>query len=89
MSQETQWFQDHGLDDQHERCYWRRIGFILTAALALAVILAPLVGCATQEKKEEPRNEVCSFQLLGQTSSGMPVVAMTCVPPEAFAAAQK
>lgn len=86
MANDSEWFQGNVAEEQHERCYWRRIGFLIFTALALAAIFAPLMGCAT---KEGPRQEVCSFQLLGQTSSGLPVVALTCVSPESFAESQK
>lgn len=69
-----------------ERCFWRKVGYAIFIGFALAVILGPLVGCAT---KEGPRNEVCMFRLLGNTQDGMPVVATTCVSPEAFAESQK
>lgn len=59
----------------------------LAAILTLIFILAGLSGCATT--KEGPRQEVCRFQLLGQTTSGLPVVATLCVTPEQFAESQK
>ena len=33
-------------DEAYARCYWRRIGFVIFAALALAVILFPLIAKA-------------------------------------------
>ena len=83
MSQETEWFEGK----RYQRpiilpliCW---IGFVL----GLIFLLAGLSGCATTT--EGPRQEVCMFQLLGQTSNGMPVVALSCVTPEAFAESQK
>ena len=43
----TEWFEGRSVDEQkHERCFWRRVGFVIFAALALAMLLAPLGGCA-------------------------------------------
>jgi hypothetical protein len=89
MSQETNWFQDYDGEKETpaERCFWRKVGFSIFIGISLALILGPLYGCSTT--KEGPRNEVCMFRLLGNTSDGMPVVATTCVTPEAFAESQK
>lgn len=37
MAEETDWFAEQA---QHERCYWRRVGFVIF--LALALVLLPL-----------------------------------------------
>lgn len=82
--QETEWFE--GLRDPMERCYWRRIGFLIFAALALAVIFGPLMGCATQKEADV---KVCYMKLMGSTEEGYSVVAQHCVSAEEFQAAQK
>lgn len=91
MSQNTRWFHDLTTDEaKHERCYWLRIGLSLFVFLALAVILSPLVGCATQPKPEDGTwNRVCYERPLGQTEEGHLVVLHSCVTIEAFKAAQK
>ena len=80
MSQETEYFQGRSTDEDHERCYRRRIGFMLFALFALALILAPLVGCATPE--EQVWQRVCYEQLLGQDERGLYVVRHFCVKEE-------
>lgn len=87
MSEDTNWFAGVN-DDQYERCYWRRIGFIIFATLALALIFAPLMGCATKETPAN-RTEVCFMSMMGQTEEGYSVVATHCMTPEAFKAQQK
>ena len=90
MSQETEWFQEQ--EEAHERCYWRRVGFGLFIVIALAIIFAPLYGCATEptaSPKSGPLLQVCEVQVLGQSSSGLPVVAMACESPEEFQKAQQ
>ena len=71
-----------------ERCFWRKVGFAVFIGISLALLLGPLYGCATT-KEETADVRVCAFQLLGQTGSGLPVVKMQCVTPEAFAESQK
>lgn len=83
---DQEWFEGDSLD-RMERCYWRRIGFLIFAALALAVIFLPLMGCAT--KISDGRTEVCFLQPLGQTEEGYTVVASHCMTPEAFKASQR
>jgi hypothetical protein len=82
MASDSEWFQGHVVQDDCETImpmpFW---------ALILGALIVCLQGCATT--KEGPRNEVCMFRLLGNTSDGMPVVATTCVSPEAFAESQK
>jgi hypothetical protein len=88
MSVLTEWFQGHQVDErerEHERAYWSRIGMELACAVAAGLILAGLPGCASPS----PRSEVCTMQLLGQTEARVPVVAMHCITPEAFAESQK
>lgn len=86
---ETEWFHDREVDEAHERCYWRRVGFGLFIVIALAFIFAPLYGCATEPPKSGPRMEVCEVQVLGQSDAGLPVVAMACESPEEFQKAQQ
>lgn len=71
-------------EDAMERCYWRRVGFVIFAAIALALILSPLGGCSTA-----PVQQVCFVKRLGNTEAGMVVVAQTCMSPEQFAETQK
>ena len=80
MSQETEWFIE---EEKFTHCYWRRIGFLVFFVLALAIILAPLAGCATAEP------QVCFVKPMGATEDGSWVVAQMCMTPEAFAASQK
>jgi hypothetical protein len=86
MNEYKQEFFPRPDDSMHDRCYWRRVGFGLFIAIALAVIFAPLYGCAT-EKKPDP--QVCYLKLLGNTEEGFSVVLQQCVTPEEFRAAQK
>lgn len=72
-------------EKQQVRCYWRRVGFSIFAAIALALILVPLLtGCATTD---EPK--VCYLGLMGQTEQGMVVVMQHCMSQEQFKAAQQ
>lgn len=50
------------------------------------LLMAGLSGCASSPS---PRSEVCFLRILGSTENGMPVVAQTCMTPEAFAESQK
>lgn len=53
-SEGRSWSLFHPDEEAHERCYWRRIGFLLFAAAAAAIILLPMLlgGCAaTIERK--------------------------------------
>jgi hypothetical protein len=86
MSQETNWFEQYGLGDAHERCYWRRVAGVIIGAILLALLLGPMFGCASSPS---PRSEVCAMRLLGATQDGVSVVAVQCVTPEQFAESQK
>lgn len=66
--------------EQHERAYWRRIGFVLFFALAIALLLIPLGGCATTE--EEIWQRVCYEQLMGKSEEGLLVVRHFCIKEE-------
>jgi len=50
------WSLFHGDEEAMERCYWRRVGFVMFAAVALAVIILPLLlgGCATITPPPQP-----------------------------------
>lgn len=72
-------------DEKLERCYWRRIGFVIFAAIVLAMIFAPLMVCASVE----PDAKVCYVKVLGATGDGTAVVVQHCMTPEAFEASQK
>lgn len=86
MGHETEWFSGDSVEKAHVRCYWRRIGFAVFAALAAALLLFPLLtGCASAE----PEKRVCFVQRLGMTEEGLTVVAQLCMTPEAFAETQK
>lgn len=65
----TEWFEGLSTDEARmERCYWRRVGLVITLAGLAAVLLAPLVACSsappvperflTAEQDAEMRN-VC------------------------------
>lgn len=88
---DTPWFHDRSVDELHERCYWRRVGFGVFLALVVLMILGPfLAGCAANpEKKAEPKLAICYMKLMGQTDSGVTVVMQACQSPEAFAESQK
>jgi hypothetical protein len=83
---DTEWFEGQ-TDERLERCYWRRVGFAIFLGICLAIIFAPLYGCATEKKADDPR--VCYLKLLGNTEEGFSVVLQQCVTPEEFRAAQK
>lgn len=87
MSALTNWFEGRSVDEHYQRCDWTRIVLEIGCAVIAGILLAGLPGCATTE--EGPRASVCTFQLVGQTSSGLPVVITTCVTPEQFAESQK
>lgn len=78
------WSEWEDEDRRYERCYWRRVGFVIFAAACLAVILLPVMGCATARDAE-----VCFMRIMGQTEDGTTVVAQQCMTPEAFAESQK
>jgi hypothetical protein len=43
MSADQEWFEGRSTDDeQHERCYWRRVGFAIFLGIALALVSVPL-----------------------------------------------
>lgn len=85
MGSETEWFEAKDRV-QYERCYWRRVGFAVFFAIAMGLILLPLLsGCASAE----PENRICFMQFLGKTESGWTVAATQCMTPEAFAESQK
>lgn len=87
---DTEYFEGRSAEDRQPRT-WKEIAWEIFCTACwgafIGCVLATLPGCAMT--KEGPRVEVCRFQLLGQTSDGMPVVATTCVSPEAFAESQK
>ena len=83
---DTEWFYGRS-DDRHERCYWRRVGFVLFLAFAAALLLGPLMGCATEAPS--PVAQVCYMRALGQTEDGHMVVLQACQSPEEFQAGQK
>ena len=87
MSQETEWFEEYEspkLGTILPKWFW-------TAAIAVAFggIFLALPGCATESPKSGPESKVCMVQILGQTDSGVPVAALTCVSPEEFAKSQQ
>ena len=84
MSQETEWFEGK----RYQRPIILPLLCWIGVVLVVIFLLAGLSGCATT-KEETADVRVCAFQLLGQTGSGMPVVKMMCVTPEAFAESQK
>ena len=84
---ETNWFEDRSVDEQQlERCYWRRVGFVIFLAIAFALILGPLMGCATAE---EVTAQVCYMRHIGKTEDGYTIVLQACQSPESFAASQQ
>lgn len=68
-----------------ERCFWREVACALLIGATLAVILGPMVGCATME----PESRVCFMKLMGRTEGGLSVVATHCMTQEQFAESQK
>lgn len=40
----TEWFEGRSIDEQLERCYWRRVGFVVVFAAILAALLFPLLA---------------------------------------------
>lgn len=85
MSQETEWFEGKR---EHPRPIILPLICWIGVVLVVIFLLAGLSGCATT-KEETADVRVCAFQLIGQTGSGLPVVKMQCVSPEAFAESQK
>lgn len=75
-------------EQKQQRCYWRRVGFSIFLAIAVVVVLVPmLTSCATTST--EPETKICYLQVIGKTSEGYTVVAQQCLTPEAFAESQK
>ncbi len=67
--------------DEYERCYWRRVAVVILLALALAMLLGALPGCAAPDAVT---TSVCYLSPLGQTEEGYAVVLQACQSPEAF-----
>jgi hypothetical protein len=43
----TEWFEGRSVDEQKmERCYWRRVGFVVFLAVLMALVLLPLQAYA-------------------------------------------
>jgi hypothetical protein len=63
MSRDKEWFYGACADERlMERCYWRRIGFVIFAAIAIGMLLLSLGGCAedrwlTKEEDAELREK--------------------------------
>jgi hypothetical protein len=61
MSGEKEWFYGACADERRmERCYWRRIGFVIFVAIVMGMLLLSLGGCAedrwlTKEEDAEMR----------------------------------
>ena len=83
---DTDWFEGRTAEEKHERCYWRRVGFVIFLAIAFALILGPLMGCATAE---EVTAKVCYMRHIGKTEEGYTIVLQACQSPESFAASQQ
>ena len=81
---DTDWFEGRTAEEKHERCYWRRVGFVIFFAIAGALLLGPLMGCAT-----DPVAQVCYMRHMGRTEEGYTVVMQACQSPEDFQAGQK
>jgi hypothetical protein len=84
---DTEWIYGRTAEQKHERCYWRRVGFVIFLAIAGAIVLGPLMGCAASPP--EVVAQVCYMRALGRTEDGHTVVLQACQSPEAFQAGQK
>ena len=84
------YFQGNCIEDEDERlserCHWRRVGFVIFLALAFALILGPLMGCASTDTIT---TSVCYMRHMGKTEEGYAVVMQACQSPEAFSASQQ
>lgn len=70
---------DLELDDvRAQRAYIRRaVGILLLCALALALLIAPLYGCA---QLAQPVEGVCAFQNIGENEAGVQYMRYRCEP---------
>ena len=87
---EHTYFDGRCVDEEERiarRCYWRRVGFVIFLSAAVALILGPLLGCATAE--EEMVAKVCYMRVMGRTEDGNTVVMQACQSPESFKSSQQ
>ena len=68
---DKEWFQGEVVEDwQYERCYWRRVGFAVFAALAAVMLLLPLGGCSSVVFVEDRKPAYDGPPLLAKASNG-------------------
>ena len=80
-----EWFEGRSVDELHQRCYTRRVGFVIFLALAAALILGPmLAGCSSA-----PVMSVCELKYLGKSDKGNPLFLSACESPDKFVADNK
>ena len=83
MSNDKEWFDGRSLDEQLERCYWRRVGAAVFLGLVLALFVGLTQGCAPVPYCEKYQ------AMVGQDQDGQPVIAMTMAEVEKLANVMK
>lgn len=91
MSHETEWAEGkswclyHADEEMHERCYWRRVGFVIFLAIALAMVLVPIiVNAAPAYRDRSPNGDIAGLRLLTEPCTNAKVLEHLAarVPPQ-------